>query len=304
MSRWRQGAYSAPAAPPGASACRSRASPPSSSTSRYAPPRARALPWRCGARAFQPRRSDFSLSGSRPGSGFTRGVDCTSGEGGPWAIPLLQPLAGSRRNSLLPRGKPKGGFLWEGRAVLWLPRMEWGGLWACELPRDLRRGAAGRWPVSPQSPPALPALRTAGRAREARAPLRPRTLRDQPWRRRCPPAETFLSLLSFAFALGGPRARSPPLEPQPRVVSFSEFVLGVGWGGELVTAGDCAAPVRSPRASRCRQRVAGGPRGEMATDKGLGDVKFGCSERTPGASISSNRRRFCRLRGRGARVRV
>lgn len=84
--------------------------------------------------------------------------------GGGWAIPALQPLAGSRPNSLVPRGKPKGGFLWEGREVLWLPRMEWGGLWACELPRDLRRGTAGRWPVSPQSPRALRALRAAGRA--------------------------------------------------------------------------------------------------------------------------------------------
>lgn len=151
--------------------------------------------------------------------------------GGAVGEPPLQPLAGSRPNSLLPRGKPKGGFPWEGRAVLWLPRMEWGRLWACELPRDLRRGTAGLWPVSPQGPRALPALRVAGRASEARAPLRPRTPRDQPRRRRCPPAETFLSLLSFAFALGGPRARGPPLEPRPGVVSFSEFVLrGVGWG--------------------------------------------------------------------------
>lgn len=106
------GAYSAPAAPPGASACRSRASPPSSSTSRHAPHRAPGPSPALRARGSAHTQT-FVSSGSRPGSGFTRG-GLYLGGGGAGRSPVCSPSPAPRLNSLLPRGNQKGGFLGKG----------------------------------------------------------------------------------------------------------------------------------------------------------------------------------------------
>lgn len=157
-------------------------------------------------------------------------------------------------------------------------------------------------PANSRALRALGAAGAAGTASEAgrRAPLRPGTRATSPG-----PAgargRTLLSLPSFAFALGGPRARGPPFEPRAghlgQVVRSSAFVLGPG---EAVVMVAVRAPVRSPKTSRSRQRMAWRVREGM---QGIRDLEAPCLDALsglPGVSISPSPRRFCRLEGRRA----